>query len=446
MHTDQSRQILSVSQLNRSAKNLLETYLPLLWVEGEISNFSQPSSGHWYFTLKDTKAQVRCAMFRNRNTSVNCRPQQGDKVLVRARVSLYEGRGEYQLIAEHMEPAGTGQLQVKFEALKTALSEEGLFAQAKKQPLPASPSTIGVITSPTGAVIADILNVLKRRAPSVAIKLLPVAVQGLEAAEQIANAIQSANAHQIADVLIIGRGGGSLEDLWAFNEEVVARAIYASALPVISAVGHEVDVSIADFVADVRAPTPSAAAELAVPDTTSTLQLISQTEQRLFGAINRALTSQQLKLNHLKQRLRHPGERIAQQAQQLDTLEVRLLNAIKRQLMVNRQKAQQLQNRLQQCSPEHRLTNSKSQLTQIHHRLIQAIQTQVQSYKQQLQHNAQMLHSLSPLATLERGYAIVWDEKHKALKSTRSIKPGKTIQAKLHQGTLHCTVNSIQDD
>src|SRR5690625_2927780 len=256
------RDVLSVSQLNRRSKQILETHLPLVWVEGEVSNLSRPSSGHWYFTLKDDQAQVRCAMFRNRNQLVRFNPAQGQQLLLRARVSLYEGRGDYQLIVEHMEEAGFGALQRAFEELKTRLSQEGLFASERKRPLPTLPKHIGVITSPTGAAIRDILSVLKRRFPAVPVTVLPVPVQGKEAAPAIVSALDLANRSELFDVLILARGGGSLEDLWPFNEEAVARAIYASRTPVVSAVGHEVDFSIADFVADVRAPTPSAAAEL----------------------------------------------------------------------------------------------------------------------------------------------------------------------------------------
>ena len=264
------RQILSVSQLNRQTRQLLETHLPLIWVEGELSNFACPASGHWYFSLKDEQAQVRCAMFRNRNSRVRLpsggRPGNGLQVLVRCRVSLYEGRGEFQLIVEHMEEAGLGALQRRFEQLKNKLDSEGLFTTEHKQPLPALPRRIGVITSPTGAAIQDILQVLQRRFAAIPVTIYPTAVQGQEAIAGLTHAIEQANDHGSCDVLIVGRGGGSMEDLWAFNEESVARAIFASDIPIISAVGHEVDFTIADFVADQRAPTPSAAAELLSPD------------------------------------------------------------------------------------------------------------------------------------------------------------------------------------
>src|SRR5690606_35272474 len=287
--TGTEREILSVSQLNRRAKQLLETHLPLLWVEGELSNVSQPSSGHWYFTLKDDQAQVRCAMFRNRNMLVRFKPQQGQQVLVRARVSLYEGRGDYQLIAEHMEEAGTGALQRAFEALKAKLGAEGLFDEARKRPIPTLPRHIGVITSPTGAAIRDVLTVLERRFPSIPVTVIPVAVQGKESAPQIVRALELANRCGLFDVLLLTRGGGSLEDLWSFNEEAVARAVAASQLPVVCAVGHEVDFSIADFVADLRAPTPSAAAELMTPDGEDWLETFIGYEVMLEDAMERKL-------------------------------------------------------------------------------------------------------------------------------------------------------------
>lgn len=269
-----NRDVLSVSQLNRRAKMLLETQLPLLWIEGEISNLSQPSSGHWYFTLKDSAAQIRCAMFKGRNSRVRFAAQHGQQVLVRAKVSLYEGRGDYQLIVEHMEEAGIGALQRAFDELKYKLEQEGLFLEEHKKPLPTQPKRVALITSPTGAAVQDMVSVFARRYPLIDLVILPVAVQGVEAPAQIARAINMACRMRNIEAIIVGRGGGSLEDLWAFNEEVVARAIFASKIPLVSAVGHETDFTIADFVADSRAPTPSAAAELLSPDREEILSLI----------------------------------------------------------------------------------------------------------------------------------------------------------------------------
>ncbi|MBV1889222.1 MAG: exodeoxyribonuclease VII large subunit [Proteobacteria bacterium] len=295
-----NREIMTISELNRQVKTLIEDGFPPLWVEAELSNLSQPSSGHLYFTLKDEKAQVRCAMFRGRNRFLQFKPKAGERVLARGQVSLYENRGDYQLIVDRMEPAGEGALRQAFEQLKQRLYQEGLFDAASKQELPTLPSHLAVITSSSGAVLHDILTVLKRRFPLIDVTLLPVAVQGDQAAPQIVTALEQANQlpEQI-DAIILGRGGGSLEDLWPFNEEVVARAIYDSDIPVVSAVGHEVDVTIADYVADVRAPTPSAAAELLSPDQEEVRQWLRSFEQQLFREINDRITDEPVSYTHL---------------------------------------------------------------------------------------------------------------------------------------------------
>jgi exodeoxyribonuclease VII large subunit len=332
---------LTVSQLNRQVKTLLDRHFDFVWVEGEVSNFAAPSSGHWYFSLKDGKAQVRCAMFSRSNQRIKFTPENGDALRLRCRVSLYEGRGEFQLIVEHLEHAGAGALQITFEKLKAKLQAEGLFDPARKLPLPGSVSQLGVITSPTGAAIHDILSVLRRRCPAVSVFVLPVAVQGEGAAAQISTAIERANLwHREGkiqlDALIIGRGGGSLEDLWAFNEEIVARAIAESELPIVSAVGHEVDFSISDMVADVRAPTPSAAAELLSPDQQEWLQRLQSVENALARLIQRKLSDLTTQLSHLKQRLKHPGAQLRENAQRVDDLEQRLILAQKNQLLRHR--------------------------------------------------------------------------------------------------------------
>ena len=303
---------LTVTQLNRQVKRLLESNFDFIWVEGELSNFARPASGHWYFSLKDADCQVRCAMFRNRNQRVRQVPANGEAVRLRARVSLYEGRGEFQLIVEHLEPAGAGALQLAYEALKEKLRSEGLFEAGRKRPLPSFPSRIGVITSPSGAAIRDILSVFRRRYPGLESDVLPVPVQGAEAAPAICRALELANQWHAAgsryfDVLVVGRGGGSLEDLWAFNEESVARAIVASALPVVSAVGHEVDFTIADFVADARAATPSASAELLSPEALEWLAQFRALERQLARATQRRISDSAQVLNHLRRLLRHPG-------------------------------------------------------------------------------------------------------------------------------------------
>ena len=408
---DKPPQTLSVSQLNRQARTLLESHFDFVWVEGEISNFAAPGSGHWYFSLKDGSAQVRCAMFRTRNQRVKFKPENGDAIRLRCRVSLYEGRGEFQLIVEHLEHAGAGALQAAFERLKERLLAEGLFNPEHKKPLPQSVSQLGVITSPTGAAIHDILTVLRRRCPAIAVSVLPVAVQGDGAAAEIVAAIESANRwHREGkihlDALIVGRGGGSLEDLWAFNEEIVARAIAASELPIVSAVGHEVDFSIADMVADHRAATPSAAAELLSPDQREWQQRLTQIEANLVRLIKRKLSDAATELEHLRKRLKHPGAQLREQAQRLDDLEQRLIQAQKNLLQRRRGELALLESRLQARSPLPRVQQLQRDTALLQQRLEAAMQHKLQQAGDRLAHLAQMLDSLSPLGTLQRGYAI----------------------------------------
>ena len=437
------RDVLSVSQLNRKAKQLLETHLPLLWVEGELSNVSQPSSGHWYFTLKDEQAQVRCAMFRNRNMLVRFAPRQGQQVLIRARVSLYEGRGDYQLIVEHMEEAGFGALQRAFEALKLKLANEGLFDDAYKQPLPSLPKHIAVITSPTGAAIRDVLSVLNRRFPAIPVTVIPVAVQGKEAAPQIVRAIDLANRAGLFDVVILARGGGSLEDLWPFNEESVARAIHASELPIVSAVGHEVDFTIADFVADLRAPTPSAAAELLVPDAEDWLETFAGYEILLQETIERKLQSFKQRLEWLRTRLRHPGERLQQQAQRLDGLELRLVRAVDHQLLRCHTRLNTLVLRQKPLQPRLRINQLNQQVSQHHATLVKNMQRHLRAQQQRLTEAARLLQTVSPLNTLQRGYAIATDSHHKVITNSSQVAPGDSINARLAEGELQCRVEKI---
>lgn len=440
--TQPQKQIFSVSQLNRAAKDLLGTYLPMLWVEGEISNFSRPSSGHWYFTLKDERAQVRVAMFRNRNTAVRPAPANGDKVVIRAQVTLYENRGEFQLIAEHMEASGTGELQRRFEALKAQLGAEGLFDASRKKPLPSSIATVAVITSATGAAIHDILQVLKRRAPFIDIKVLAVPVQGPEAAPKIAQAIALANRYRVADVLIVGRGGGSLEDLWAFNEEVVARAVAASEIPIVAAVGHEVDFSICDFVADARAPTPSAAAELVSPDIQTLRSRNQLLEQRLARALLRAIAQARLRLSAAAKRLQHPSVRLQNFAQRLDRLEIALRRATLRQLESKRSRYRHAAARMLQQSPAKRVTQERQRLNHSEQRLRQAMARYFDQQRHRFARVAGLLQSVSPLATLERGYAIVLTPSGHAVRSATEVKVGDTLINRLHQGEVKVQVTA----
>ena len=438
------REVITVSQLNRRAKQLLETHLPLLWVEGELSNVSVPSSGHWYFTLKDNDAQVRCAMFRNRNTMVRFKPQQGQHVVIRARVSLYEGRGDYQIIAEHMEEAGAGALQRAFDELKLKLANEGLFGPQFKKPLPLLPKHIAVITSPTGAAIRDILNVLERRFPSIPVTLIPVAVQGKEAAPQIVKAITLANCAGLFDVVILGRGGGSLEDLWPFNEESVARAIFASDLPIVSAVGHEVDFTIADFVADLRAPTPSAAAELITPDGEDWLDKFIGFEVLLEEAMARKLSHLQQKLKWLRSRLRHPKDKLEQQSQRCDNLEMRLKNAIQKALTNYQNRLNTLVIRQKPLHPETQLLQLRQRFQVARQNLIKAQSNIFTQKRQGFNEVVRMLNTLSPLKTLERGYALTtFADSQTPITNSQQLKPGDKVKTQLAKGEFVAVVENI---
>jgi exodeoxyribonuclease VII large subunit len=445
MNRSEATTAITVSELNRQVRSLLENSFMTLRVVGEISNFARPSSGHWYFTLKDGKAQVRCAMFRNRNLQVRFRPREGDQVVVQARVSLYEGRGDFQLICEQMQESGLGQLQLAYEALKQKLADEGLFATSRKRPIPAPVRHVGIITSPSGAAIHDILTVLQRRCPGLPVALYPVAVQGSEAAGQIVRAIELANRDQRCDLLIVGRGGGSLEDLWPFNEEAVARAIAASRIPIVSAVGHEVDVAISDLVADLRAPTPSAAAELISPDQQVQLQHLANLRQRLQRQMALQLQRGRERLDHLRLRLRHPSDRLREQSQRLDQLEQRLQRALQRQLQSHRRRLDTLQQRLRQVSPARLLEHKGERLHPLRLRLHAAISHLLERRQLQLQGLGRELHSVSPLATLERGYAIIQSSDGTAITASTQVAPGEQVTARLHRGRLLCRIEQSSD-
>lgn len=435
--------IVSVSQLNRQSKELLETYLHQVQVTGEISNLARPSSGHWYFTLKDQRAQVRCAMFKSRTQYLKFIPKEGDQVVVSASVSLYEARGDYQLIVNAMKSAGEGALQLAFEELKQRLFKEGLFDQQHKQAIPKHPQHLGIVTSPTGAAVKDVLSVLKRRFPNLPVSIYPTQVQGQQAAGQIVKAIEQANRDQICDVLIVGRGGGSLEDLWPFNEEVVARAIFNSAIPIISAVGHEVDTSISDYVADLRAPTPSAAAELVSPDRFEWLGRFEQLERSLMRIMQNKLSQHNFHLVQLLKRLRHPKDKLNEHMQRLDLAEMRLKNAMEQRLHKSQQRLQTCQQSLSQFKPDKQLALMQQTNTQLAKRLNKAIKDALQSHQQSLAQQVELLNAVSPLSTLSRGYAINTTESGEVIHSTSQVKTGDTLLATLHQGKLSCTVNEV---
>ena len=437
-HAAPPRHILTPSTLNRLVRGLLEDALPLVWIEGELSNVARPASGHLYFTLKDSGAQVRCAMFRPKSAALRFRPVDGMQVLLRARVGLYEPRGEFQLVAESMEPAGEGALQRAFEQLKAKLAAEGLFDAARKRSLPRYARRIGVITSATGAAIRDVLSVLSRRWPLADVEVLPVPVQGREAPPAIVAMLKKASASARYDVLLVTRGGGSLEDLWAFNDEAVARAIHASTIPVVSAVGHEVDFSIADFVADLRAPTPSAAAELLVPDAQTTLRHLRQLQQRLATLQQRRLQALGQRIDHQLARLQsqRPQARLARDRERLAHLQHRLLVVLREQRQRQRARLDRLHARLLSRHPQQRLALQQRQLAEQWQRLRQAIARQLERKRHALQETARTLHAVSPLATLERGYAILFDAEGKVLRSALGVQPGNELRARLADGEL----------
>ena len=441
--TPGERNVLSVSDLNRQAKRLLETSFPSIWVEGELSNVARPRSGHWYFTLKDANAQVRCAMFRNANLRVRFQPAEGQQVLIRAKVSLYEGRGDYQLIAEHMEEAGTGALQRAFEELKNRLAREGLFDADLKKPLPTIPSHIAVITSPTGAAVRDILTVFQRRYPALRVTVIPTAVQGAEAAPQIVHALKLAEQLPSVDAIIAGRGGGSLEDLWPFNEETVARAIAQCPIPVVSAVGHEIDFTIADFVADHRAPTPSAAAELLSPNQQELHNTLLGYQQMLARNISQRLQSHQEALGHLRSRLRHPGERLREQSQRLDDLDIRLRKAIELHTLKANASLENARERLHQHTPLSTLSRLSTLQQQLEQRLTNAINANLDRKKRLLTSRIAELDAYSPLATLLRGYSILQDKEGTIISDASQTQPGDKLKARLGKGNLECTVNEV---
>jgi exodeoxyribonuclease VII large subunit len=436
------RDIYSVSRLNREVRALLERGFGSLWLEAEISNFSRPSSGHWYFTLKDSQAQVRCAMFRQRNMLCAFTARDGQKVLVRARIGLYEPRGEYQLIVDHMEDAGLGALRRKFDELSAKLAAEGLFAPERKRPLPALPRRIGVVTSPSGAAVRDILHVLARRFPAVAVLIHPVSVQGTQAPAEIISMLQLAGRRTECDVLILARGGGSLEDLWAFNDEQLARAIAASPIPIVSGVGHEIDFTIADLAADVRAPTPSAAAELVVPDAGEWLAAFSSLGVRLARCVRRQLGERRERLRRLERRaaLVSPSARFARDTQRLDELDQRMTRAVLRRLAGARERLRWLDGRAAQAGPQARVREAAARHAALDARLRGAGTERVRRARERLTPLERTLNAVSPHATLARGYAIVTAEHGTILRDAAQAPPGTTVEAQLARGRIRAKV------
>ncbi|WP_258286259.1 exodeoxyribonuclease VII large subunit [Aggregatibacter actinomycetemcomitans] len=441
-----SDNIYSVSQLNQSVRLMLENQLGQVWLTGEISNFTQPVSGHWYLSLKDENAQVRCAMFRMKNLRVGFRPSNGMQVLVRASVSLYEPRGDYQLIIESMHLTGEGLLMQQFEALKLKLAAEGLFAQNHKKNLPHFSQAVGIITSKTGAALQDILHILQRRDPSLKVIIYPTAVQGKDAAAEIAQMIEIANRRQEADVLIVGRGGGSLEDLWCFNEEIVARAMFHSVIPIISAVGHETDITIADFVADLRAPTPSAAAELVSRDQTELLQQLQYRQQRIEIALDRIFIEKKRQLQHLFLRLQnqHPQAQLRIQQQLIAQLRHRLQQSLCHHRQKTAENLTALSARLYKNPLPLKLQQQKQLLAQLKVRLNSEMNLKVGLQQKQLAHLCGKLDSLSPLKVLARGYSITQNQHNQAITSIHAVNIGEQIQTRVADGIIISQINRLE--
>lgn len=440
-----TRQIYSVTKLNRLVKTILEGEVGSVWLTAEISNFTAASSGHWYFSLKDPKAQIRCAMFRSANARLNFRPKEGDKVLVRGNLSLYEPRGDYQLIADYIEPDGTGALKAEFERLKLKLNAQRLFDTGRKQAIPEHIKRVGVITSATGAALHDILTVLKRRSPATEVVIYPSQVQGDTASVQLISALNIANQRNEVDVIVLGRGGGAIEDLWCFNNEALAYAIAESSLPVISAVGHEVDVTIADFVADLRAPTPSAAAEIVSQDNRAQLQQLHNAVRHLHQLMGRQLAHARYRLEIVNKNVQrhHPTTKLNTQSQRLDDLSRRLTFAQRQTLKQLDSRLRSVDTRLNSQNPLSSIKRQNTHCEQLSIRLNNAMSQQLQRLKHQFAQSTGLLHSLSPLATLSRGYSVTYHN-GTILQDANGVKQGDEIETVLDQGRIKSTVVETQ--
>ena len=439
-----TRDIYNVTRLNREVRAVLEGSFPPVWVQGEISNLARPSSGHMYFSLKDKHAQIRCAMFKNRNKSLKFVPENGMEVITLVAVSLYEGRGEFQLIVEQLEPAGVGALQLAFEQLKERLQKEGLFDEGRKKTIPRFVRAIGVITSPAGAAIRDILHVLKRRYPGAEIIIYPVPVQGEGSASKISAAIEKAEARNECDVIIITRGGGSIEDLWSFNEETVARSIYHSKIPIVTGIGHESDFTIADFVSDRRAPTPSAAAELVSPDQLGLFEQVKGIQKSLLLSMRRIMSNFFEELNHFERRLPDPVKRLHDFGQRIDDLGFRLQRAISSSIEIKRSLIFKSGAGINKFNPFQTLKLYQEKSHHIEEQLTTNMSFILEKARSRLDYMSHTLHTVSPLVTLQRGYAIVTaHDKNHIIRSIKEIKCGKKVRTRLANGFFHSTITKI---
>jgi len=436
--------VYSVSEITRDVRAILEAAFDKAWIEGEISNFRQAASGHAYFVLKDDKAQIKCVLFRGQRMGVKFKPEDGDQILLFGRVTVYEARGDYQVIVEAMEPKGLGALQKAFEQLKEKLAKEGLFDESRKKQLPEVPWKIGIVTSPTGAAIRDMIQVIRRRNPKMSILLYPAKVQGEGSAEEIAQGIKELNKRKDVDVLIVGRGGGSIEDLWAFNEEVVARAIAESEIPVVSAVGHEIDFTVADFVSDLRAPTPSAAAELVVPKLNDIVQDLQYLTNQMIERMEEDVEDYRERIRYLVDRrfFREPRQILEAPTQRLDEMVQRLLRGLDQWVLVKRGSLTQTVHRLFQASPGKNIQKLSEKRNDLVARLVRRLESQIKLKKEKLGGVAKGLDALSPLNVLDRGYSITTSQKTgKAVTSSKQVKKGDTVSIRLAKGQVDATVD-----
>ena len=444
---DNTQEIISVSEINRRAKSILEENFPFVWIQGEVSNFFSAASGHWYFSLKDESSEIRCAMFANKSHRITFEPKDGDHLVLNGTLSIFEGRGQYQIIVEHIELAGEGALLKAFEELKKKLLTEGLFDDSLKKKLPSYPRGIAVVTSPDGAVIQDIINVLSRRSPFFNLTVVPTLVQGEKAAPLICEALNKASNLENIDLIILARGGGSIEDLWAFNNEEVARAIVNCPIPLVSAVGHETDFTISDFVADIRAPTPSIAAEIISQPYSELKETLEGYQSYLLKSVESQFDSQRTRITNLIKRIRHPGDKLREIGQKVDYLETALIQEMHQKVSFKKNQLNLSQLSLQQNSPQNKVKEAKVYLQNASKDLLKAFNLKIERKRKLLGELVATIEAVSPLSVLARGYSIISTEPEgKILSSSDQVEIGQTISAVLNKGSIKAEVKSKDKD
>ena len=444
---DNTQEIISVSEINKRAKSILEEKFPFIWIQGEVSNFFSAASGHWYFSLKDESSEIRCAMFTNKNHHITFEPKDGDHLVVNGTLSIFEGRGQYQIIVEHIELAGEGALLKAFEELKKKLQLEGLFDDSIKRQLPAYPKNIAVVTSPDGAVIQDIINVLDRRSPFLDLTVVPTLVQGEKAAPLICDALNKVGKLKKVDVVILARGGGSIEDLWAFNNEEVARAIVNCPTPIISAVGHETDFTIADFVSDLRAPTPSIAAEIISQPYSELIETLEGYQNYISRSVISQIDLQRTQITNLIKRIRHPGDKLREISQKLDYVETALIQNINQEISFKKNGLNLKDLSLQQNSPQNKIKEAKVYLQNASKDLLKALKLEIERKSTVLAEIVATLQAVSPLSVLSRGYSIISTEPDgKILSSSNQVEIGQTISAILSKGSIKAEIKSKDEN